>query len=253
MDTNAYASLGRIGIVTPQANPTAEAEVGLLLPARVGLAVARCVSQGEPRQRLLDYHQGLGDTLTRFDSMPLNAVGFACTGSSYLVGHEAEKRDLGELERVFQRPLISAAQAIDAALQALGARRVALACPYPQWLFEASRNYWSSRGYEVVAGGSLQPDTTDTRSIYALDYAGTADAIREIFARADADVHLITGTGMPSLRLLAELSSEGHVILTSNLCLAWRCLHRGGIPLNEREPEGAFPLLGGWADEVKRL
>jgi maleate isomerase len=249
-----YGALGRVGIVTPQANPTVEAEIGLLLPARVSMVVARAVSKGEPRQRLREYLERLGDTLERFDTMPLDVAGFACTGSTYLQGRDEELRILEGLERRFGYPVLSAAQAIEAALGELGAKRIALACPYPEWLLEAAISYWAGRGYEIVVSGSAQPQSGDTRSIYSLSSQEAGAAIRDLFSDVEADAYLVTGTGMPGLRLLGELSeAHGRPALNSNLCLAWHCLRRAGIAANERAPTPAFPLLGGWADEIDIL
>ena len=55
-----YGSSGRAGVVTPQSNPSAEPEIRLLLPSRVAMNAVRCVSGGEPRQRLEDYIENLG-------------------------------------------------------------------------------------------------------------------------------------------------------------------------------------------------
>lgn len=249
-----YGALGRIGIVTPQANPTVEPEIGLLLPARVSMTVARCVSRGESQQRLLEYFERLDETLQRFDTMPLDVVGFACTGSTYLLGEDVERRALAALEDRFGYPVVTAAQAIDAALSHLGARRIALACPYPNWLLDAAHRHWSERGYEIVTRGSVQPDAGDTRSIYALQGAAAGRVIRDLFEGVEADVFLVAGTGMPGLRLLTELTQEhGVPALNTNLCLAWYCLQTAGSPLNERAPSEDFPLLGGWADEIDQL
>ena len=249
-----YGALGRIGIVTPQANPTVEPEIGLLLPNRVSMVVARCVSSGEPRQRFLDYFQQLGDTLARFDTMPLDAAGFACTASTYLVGHDAERRAVDALRERLGYPVVTAAAAIEAALRRIGATRVAIACPYPTWLLDLAYDYWRGRGFEILARSSVQPETKDTRSIYALRAGPAGAAIREAFAGVDADAWLITGTGMPGLRLLAELTeTTGKPALNSNLCLAWRCLEEAGSPLNERAPGPGYPLLGGWAERIPSL
>ena len=249
-----YGALGRVGIVTPQANPTVEPEISLLLPPRVSMVVARCVSRGEPRERLREYFQRLDETLARFDTMPLDVVGFACTGSTYLLGRDAEQATLAALEERFGYPVVSAAQSIEAALEELGAKRIALACPYPEWLLEAAQTYWSQRGYEIVAGGSVQPRSGDTRSIYALSGPQAATSIRALFAGVEADAYVVTGTGMPGLRLLAELATEhGRPALNSNLCLAWNCLRRAGIPLDGRAPTADFPLIGGWTDGIDEL
>lgn len=249
-----YGALGRIGVVTPQANPTVEPEVALLLPARVSMAVARCTSSGDSQQRLRDYLEQLGETLGQFDTLGLDAVGFACTGSSYLVDHDVERQLMQSLEERFGYPIISAAAAIDAALKTIGAQRIALACPYPQWLHEAAHQFWSGQGYDIVSTGSAQAAMGDTRSIYALHGDAAASAIGDIFRDVEADALVITGTGMPSLRLVAQLSEEHTVpVLSSNLCLVWQCLQRAGISAGEHAPAGPYPLLGGWGTNLSSL
>lgn len=249
-----YGAQGRIGIVTPQANPTVEPEIGLLLPARVAMVVARCVSRGDPPARLREYFDGLGETLERFDTMPLDVVGFACTGSSYLVGHDVEQRALAALSERAGYPVVSAAQAIDAALQQLGAQRIALACPYPDWLLEAAQGFWAGRGYEIASGDSVQAASGDTRSIYALSGAQAGELIRRQFREVEADAYLVTGTGLPGLRLIADLGAEhGRPALNSNLALAWYCLQRAGIALGDRQPGDGDTLLGGWIDDLDTL
>jgi maleate isomerase len=65
------------------------------------------------------------------------------------------------------------------------------------------------------------------------------------FDPAGADAVLITGTGMPSLRLILALGPAlGLPVLSSNLCLAWALT--GGRARSGPES----PLYGGWADRM---
>ncbi len=130
------------------------------------MLTSRCTSRGEPRQRFIDYFEGLEGTLERFDTMKLDAVGFACTASTYLLGREKEKRYCQELQAKFGYPIVTAAAALENALLHLGAERIALACPYPQWLFEIAVEHWQQRGFQVIAATSAQPQMDDTRAIY---------------------------------------------------------------------------------------
>ena len=210
-----------IGITTPQANTTVEPEMQLLLGGTV--LTARLTSPiADSRQRLLDYFDRLPATLTQFDVAPLVAAGFACTGSCYLVGQQEEERLLAAASARARVPVISSAQAIRAALAELNVKRIALLSPYPAWLSDAGRHYWHNAGFTLTSVAGLPADLLDTRGIYQL----TTVRVLEVFATLNlkgADAVLMSGTGMPTLRAIAQLSPlhAGLPLLSSNLCLAW--------------------------------
>ena len=220
---------GRVtGITTPQANTTVEPEMQLLLSGTV-LTARLTSSFADSRQRLLDYFDRLPATLGQFDVAPLAAAGFACTGSCYLVGQEEEARLLGQASARARVPVISSAQAIREALAELNVKRIALLSPYPQWLSEAGQHYWRNAGFTLTSVAGLPADLLDTRGIYKL----TTARVLDVFATLDlegAEAVLMSGTGMPTLRAIAQLSAThaGVPLLSSNLCLAWALDKAGG-------------------------
>ena len=209
-----------LGVTVPQANTTVEPEMQALLGARHTLLTARMVCHSlDARERLQDYFKTLGATAAQFDVAPLQVLGFACTGSSYLVGASREAEHLAALTSSLGYPVRSAAQSILQSLHALGARRIALLSPYPGWLSEAGQAYWKAAGLTVTAVAGLPSELLDTRNIYKL----TTPAVQKILASLDTtgcDAVLMSGTGMPSLRTMAAHSLPMPV-LSSNLCLAW--------------------------------
>ncbi|TVQ46561.1 MAG: hypothetical protein EA371_09970 [Gammaproteobacteria bacterium] len=216
-----YGKLGRVGVLTPQANPTVEAEFRTLLPDGVAMLAARSTSRAKsPRQRLVDYIEQLEQCLDTFDTLRPDVVAFACTGSAYLVGRQREHAILATQSARFGCPVISATQAIHAALQARGVRRLAVFAPYPEFLLEAGLRYWQGLGYEVAASGRIVTQSTDTRSIYELTSEVAREALRAQ-APAGVDAVLLSGTGMPGLSLVLDHDDFTNCpVLSSNWCLA---------------------------------
>lgn len=216
-----YGRSGIVGIGTPQANPTVEAEMRILLPPPVAMAVIRLISPSDdPLVRLRAYLERLEDLLTQYDALRPAAFGFACTGSSYLVGATREADRAAQLEDRLGYPIVTATAAIAWQLRRLGAERIALASPYPATLADAAEAYWRAAGFDVAEVRRIDTGSGDTRSIYAL---GSEDArpAAEALRRAGVDAVLLSGTGMPSLALIAE-ATDRPPLISSNLCLALR-------------------------------
>lgn len=221
-----YSAAGLVGILTPQANTTVEAELGVLVGPDVGLAVSRLTCHDDDsRKRLVGYFHNVSAALCAFDTALPETCLFACTGSSYLVGLPEEDRAFASLPV----KVISAARAVLAALEQLNARRMALVSPYPGWLTEACVAFWRKLGREISEVRSPAGDRSDTRRIYDL---GSAQALNEIGkVKSDGiDCILVSGTGMPTLGAIAR-SRTPVPVLSSNLCLAWAAAP--AIPLQD--------------------
>jgi maleate isomerase len=234
MHARTYGAIARIGIATPQANPTVEPELARLFPEGVSMLVARSVSTAEPRQRLLDYFTGLEQTLAQFGGLQLDAFGFACTASSYLLEEGVEAAGCQALSGQISCPVVTAAAASELGLQALRAQRLAIASPYPQWIHEACIRHWQRRGFKIVAHCTTAASMVDTTDIYSLDPYRAAERIaadlRSALLTTTADALLLTGTGMPTLPVIPLLQAQlGLPVLSSNLCLAWACLRAAGV------------------------
>lgn len=234
----AYGALGAYGLGTPQSNPTVEPEMGILMPRQATLYGTRLTSlEKDPLARLEAYLVNIDKTLETYDSMKMSAFGFACTGSSYLVGRQSEEAITAAAQERFGYPVITAADAIVWGLKRIGAKRIAMIAPYPQALIEAGKAYFEARGVEVVSSERVVTRTTDTRTIYEI----TPEQADKLLHAAPSDVEalLVSGTGMPSLAALAAYDKRP--VLSSNLCLAGRLLAEAG---HEDLLDGASPI--GW-------
>jgi maleate isomerase len=217
-----YGPRGRVGIAVPHSNPTVEPELRALVPPAIGVYATRMFQDAtRVEDRLGHYIRHLPDAIRTFGVLKLAAFGFGCTGSSYLAGVEAEDRLVAAAGAATGLPVLTAARAIRAALEALGCRTIALVSPYPADLAEAGYRYWADAGLRVAGRLRVDPDLTDTHRIYELTSGDALAALRQV-DRSGADCLLASGTGMPTLRILRTVHAEtGLPVISSNLSLAW--------------------------------
>ena len=220
-----YAPKGLIGVFTPQANTTVEPEMAILTPAGHAFINARMVSARPTiTERLLDYMDQFPAALSQFANAPVGVIALACTGSSYLIGKAREDAMLAEITAQSGVPALTGASASVDALNRLGAKRIALVSPYNSALDQESAGFWQSCGLEIAAEASAWRDSDAFHPIYSLG-ASAAEAALADLEGGDFDAILMLGTGMPTLRTLANRPKVGRApVLSCMLCVAWRAV-----------------------------
>jgi maleate isomerase len=226
----------------PAGNPTIEPELYRMAPRAVTIHFARLESlAGEPgaadgmERRTLGYLDSVPAAIKSLAALRLGVVVLAHTAVSYLGGFAAERALLARIASLSGARSLTAATAIAEALSHLGARRVALATPYPATIADAGRRYWEAAGFEIAAHHGLDGVTniyeeTEARA-YALGRAADAPA---------ADAVLISGTGLPTAGIVERLERDlGKPVVTSQTATLWRALRLGGV----KEPVSGYGQL----------
>ena len=246
-----YGARGTLALAVPQANPVVEPELHALVPEGVNVITTRLSgSRTDSRDRLVGYFTNLETSLAAFDNAAISVAGYACTGSAYILGRAAEEEGLARLAERLGYPIVSSSSAIAAALGHLGVRRIAMVAPYPAWLADLSVAFWQERGIAVAAHVAAPVDPSDTRSAYRFLSSHIPPLVRGLDL-GDAELILLSGTGMPTLRILDALTGEfGLPVLSSNLCLAWEALRRIGHTDHLPLPLGPASLRGPWLDRL---
>jgi maleate cis-trans isomerase len=217
----------RLGVLVPAGNPTIEPELYRMAPRSLTIHFARLDTlAGEPggvdgmEARTLGYLDSLPAATRSLTAVKPDAVVLAHTAVSYLSRFAGEPALVERLQGLAGTRAFTAAGAIAAALERLGARRLALATPYPESISMAARVYWEAAGFEVVSHRRLDtPNIYDETEARAYTLARDADA-------PDADTILISGTGLPTLGAIERLEHDLHKpVVTSQTATLWRALH----------------------------
>lgn len=244
-----YGHAGLVGVLTPQANATAEIEMALLASPDVGVITGRLTCQApDLKRRLAAYFETIDDAIAQFADAPLEVIAVACTGATYVL-----EQPVAAFDKPWDgpRPVVSAAAAIDAAFRALGARRLAMVSPYPEWLTTPCTEYWTRLGYEIAVLRYATPVPSGYHPIYAQRSSASSEVLSDL-ASLDVDAVLISGTGLPSLAGLPALNAIGGApVLSSNLCLSWAVdeILRG----RGAAPASPLPWLAADAPWIDRL
>jgi len=114
--------------------------------------------------------------------------------------------------------IINAAKAIKKYFTQNKIKKIAILTPYPQWLQEHAMRYWTEQGIEVVATEQVDIGGEDTYKIYELSSNDAKPGLINLM-EADCEAILISGTGMPSLRLIAEFNQPSKKIISSNYAM----------------------------------
>jgi maleate isomerase len=235
----------RIGLVVPSSNVTVETEIPALLARH-----ADSFSFHSSRMRM---HQVSPEELKAMNAQRercvdeladahVDALLYACLVALMAQGPgEHQRVEKAVREQLPDTTVLSSAGALVDALNALGARRIALVTPYMRPLAEQVVAYLESEGFTVVDWAALE--VGDNAEVGCIPGDRVMDAARGLdIARADALV-ISACVQMPSLDLVTPAEEEfGLPVLSAATAGAYALLT--GLGLDPALP-GAGRLLAG--------
>jgi len=214
----------RLGMLLPSSNPVAEPEIARILPDGVSLHTTRLKLAGSTRDDLLGMTKGVEDAASLLADAGVDRIVFNCTAVSTF------DADMGEalrrrIEAVAARPATSTADAIVAALKALGGHRIALITPYI--LQHLGLEVVRSTGMRLAEGKAMSSVEPGQWYRQAMDEAGSG-----------AELYFLSCTAIRVFDVIADLERDlGAPVLTSNQAMIWWCLREAGL-------QDRIPALG---------
>ena len=222
-----YGWRAKIGLIVPFTNTVNEAEWARMAPDGVTVHTTRmALNHGEDAAAL--ERSILAAVASLAPALP-DVIAYGCTAGSMIMPLDRltnAMRDMGGM------PAVATAPALVQALQALGAKRIALATPYHEALNRHEMQFFEANGIETlscrglgigVGGPHEYINIARVPREQVLEHARSAD-------HADADALVISCTDFACLEAIPLLERElGKPVISSNLATWWRALRAAGI------------------------
>lgn len=229
-DYRPYGWRGKIGLIVPSTNTINEPEFWRLAPKGVTIHTGRATLLGKATEesyfRMAEAVKVAADDLATAE---VDVVAYGCTSGSIVCSLQDIVTDLQERTKV---PAVATAGAVVAALRALGAKCVAVATPYVDFVNESERRFLQDYGFEVTSllGLRLGETQEERRGIGRVP---PEHIYRMAMAcnRPEADTIFVSCTNLATLDVIAQIEADlGKPVITSNQACFWHCLRSLGIP-----------------------
>ena len=215
------------GVLIPSTNTTVEIEYSRLLPPTLQAHVGRLLTSGTgpfspSKDEDVDYQARLLGTAK------VEVISLAQTSAS-LFADDYDAATTKRMSAAAGVPAITSAQAIGQAVQALGARRIALVSPYSPPVIERAKQYYESKyGLEVVALEGFA--ATDSYMIGKLGPENARDAFARIDRPGDRGIRSAWRQLSRPCRLLPAWEREfGKPVITTNQAALWAMMGIMGV------------------------
>lgn len=154
----------------------------------------------------------------------LDCIVYGCTSGSAFIGHDRLTALIGTVRPGV--PVITPIGAVARALNALGARRIAVATPYVTSVNAQVAGVLSRDGFEIVSGAAFQTEDGFAMMRMPPECFVTAALAAD---SDDAEAIFISCTGIVVGPVIAEIEQKtGKPVVTSNQAIAWQCLETVG-------------------------
>lgn len=214
----------RIGLIVPSSNCMAEPQFHRFAPPGVDIQVTRLRMTGKWHRPLAEAEEAFVKAAAALSDADPDVIVFNCTAASMEEGLAGERRIVAALERAAGCPVLTAGQAVSAALERLGLERLVLVSPYVKKTNEDEIRYLREAGFRVVHDVAV--GLGGGREYIAVTPERWKEIVREN-RRPEADGYFLSCTNTTMIETIADLERElGRPVVTSNQAALWAALAR---------------------------
>jgi maleate isomerase len=224
----------RIAVVVPSTNTTVQPECELLRPRGVTNHIGRSTIKERPLnteqaffEHMHDMREGIGIAIDQIMTSGPDHLIVGIALETFWGGVAAADKLQGELATRAGVGISMGSTATVAALNAFGAKRIAVLTPHQPRGDEVVRHYLAEAGFEVVRLKGLR--CASPRLIAQVTAEEIRASLKELDG-ADIDALMQVGTALPTVAVAAEAERWlGKPVLAINAVTYWDALRRCGI------------------------
>lgn len=243
----------RIGQIVPSSNTTMETEIPAILraretvlPERFTFHSSRMRMKTVKREELAAMDKESDRCALELSDARVDVMGYACLVAIMSMGRGYHRESQARLHKVTAEndgaaPVVTSAGALCDAMGVLGAKRVALVCPYMKPLAETVVDYIEHEGIEVSTWRALE--IPDNLAVGRHDPHRLPAVVEELDTRDVDAVVLSACVQMPSLASVERVEAmTGKPVVTAAIATTYAMLKELGL---DRRAPGAGALLSG--------
>ncbi len=219
----------KIGVIVPPSNTVNEAEFNRFATVGVSFHFTRSPHHADPAAD--DFQDMLGDVkraMSDLSACRVDHATYACTAGSMACPAD---RLLGTMTHAGNVGVNSTAQAIIAALNALGVTTISMASPYTDETNAHEAHYLNDHGIDVLATAGLGLNTS-LENIQRISRVAPPDVFEHAKSvdRTEAEALLICCTDFNTFDAIEPLEKAlGKPVISSNSATLWHTLRGAGI------------------------
>jgi maleate cis-trans isomerase len=218
-----------VGLIVPINNTTMEPELLGWLPQG-----SACRTVGIPRGKGMlkpeDLPAYLAQTIRMAESFgrdDIDLVVYGCTAAGFMAGPARDAEVAAEISEVTGKPVVTTASSMAAALEHLGARKIALVTPYLDLVNERLRSFLKASGIGVEVLASFRAQTVDELGAITPEQIA---ALARTVMRDSCDALFIACSQLPTQAILGDLERElGRPAWSSIRATAWQAMEERGM------------------------
>lgn len=224
--------MARIGLLVPSSNTTVEPEFYRVLPREVTLHTARLFLAHISPDTIAAMVSELETQGKLLASADVDVIMLGAVAPGFLKGAGYDRELAQKIEAATGKRATTAATALLAALEHLGASRIVVGGPYDAGVGAIAKSFLEANGIAVLATHEL--GFTDNLAVGRLG-AETAYELGKRIDHPDAEAIVFAGTNMKTMDVIEKLERElGKPVISTTAASLWQALGivgwTGGIP-----------------------